>query len=38
MTSPLLRVQGMGKRFGGFFVLDGIDFEVYPGERLGLMR
>ena len=37
MTSPLLRVQGMGKRFGGFVVLDGIDFEVYPGERLGLI-
>ena len=37
MTAPLLRVQGMGKRFGGFVVLDDINFVVYPGERLGLI-
>ena len=37
MTAPLLSVQGMGKRFGGFVVLDDINFEVYPGERLGLI-
>lgn len=35
--SAILRVQGMSKRFGGFVALDGIDLEVQPGERLGLI-
>jgi branched-chain amino acid transport system ATP-binding protein len=34
---PLLQVQGVGKRFGGFVALDGIDLEVRKGERLGLI-
>jgi branched-chain amino acid transport system ATP-binding protein len=37
MTAPLLRVQNMRKRFGGFVALDGIDLEVAAGERLGLI-
>jgi branched-chain amino acid transport system ATP-binding protein len=37
MTEPLLRVQKVGKRFGGFVALDGIDLDVLPGERLGLI-
>ena len=37
MTEPLLRVDGVGKRFGGFVALDGIDLHVLPGERLGLI-
>jgi branched-chain amino acid transport system ATP-binding protein len=37
MTQPLLQVHQLGKRFGGFVVLDGIDFHVQPGERLGLI-
>ena len=37
MTAPLLRVQKVGKRFGGFVALDGIDLDVAPGERLGLI-
>jgi branched-chain amino acid transport system ATP-binding protein len=37
MTEPLLRVQKVGKRFGGFVALDGIDLDVAPGERLGLI-
>ena len=37
MTAPLLEVKGVGKRFGGFVALDGIDLEVQPGERLGLI-
>jgi branched-chain amino acid transport system ATP-binding protein len=37
MTAPLLRVQNVGKRFGGFVALDGIDLDVAPGERLGLI-
>ena len=35
--SPLLDVQGLGKRFGGFVALDGIDLAVAPGERVGLI-
>jgi branched-chain amino acid transport system ATP-binding protein len=30
-------VQQVGKRFGGFVALDGIDLEVKQGERLGLI-
>ena len=29
--------RGLSKRFGGFVALDGIDLEVQPGERLGLI-
>jgi branched-chain amino acid transport system ATP-binding protein len=35
--SALLKVQGLGKRFGGFVALDGIDLSVAQGERLGLI-
>ena len=35
--NAILRVQGLSKRFGGFVALDGIDLEVQPGERLGLI-
>ena len=37
MAGPLLHVSGVGKRFGGFVALDGINLEVAPGERLGLI-
>jgi branched-chain amino acid transport system ATP-binding protein len=37
MTAPLLQVEQVGKRFGGFVALDGIDLDVMPGERLGLI-
>ena len=37
MNAPLLQVSGVGKRFGGFVALDGINLEVAPGERLGLI-
>jgi branched-chain amino acid transport system ATP-binding protein len=37
MTAPLLHVEGVGKRFGGFVALDNIDLVVNPGERLGLI-
>jgi branched-chain amino acid transport system ATP-binding protein len=33
----LLEVQKIGKRFGGFVALDGIDLQVREGERLGLI-
>jgi branched-chain amino acid transport system ATP-binding protein len=35
--TALLHVQALGKRFGGFVALDGIDLEVQAGERLGLI-
>jgi branched-chain amino acid transport system ATP-binding protein len=36
-TAPLLQVKGLSKRFGGFVALDGINLDVAPGERLGLI-
>ncbi len=33
----LLRVEKLGKRFGGFVALEAIDLDVAPGERLGLI-
>ena len=35
--SALLDVRGLGKRFGGFVALEGIDLSVAQGERLGLI-
>ncbi len=35
--TALLQVEGLGKRFGGFVALDGIELEVREGERLGLI-
>ncbi len=37
MSESLLKVDKLGKRFGGFVALDSIDFEVRAGERLGLI-
>jgi branched-chain amino acid transport system ATP-binding protein len=37
MSGPLLEVAGLGKRFGGFVALDGIDLSVGRGERVGLI-
>lgn len=37
MASPLLTVTGLGKRFGGFVALEGIDLAVAAGERVGLI-
>ena len=33
----LLKADGVGKRFGGFVALQGIDLELRVGERLGLI-
>ena len=35
--TALLHVKNISKRFYGFVALDGIDLEVQPGERLGLI-
>jgi branched-chain amino acid transport system ATP-binding protein len=37
MSAPLLVAQGVSKRFGGFTALEAVDFEVMPGERVGLI-
>jgi branched-chain amino acid transport system ATP-binding protein len=37
MTAPLLDVRNLGKRFGGFVALEGIDLTIAPGERVGLI-
>ena len=34
---PLLAVDDLSKRFGGFVALDGVSLAVEPGERLGLI-
>ncbi len=35
--TALLHIDNISKRFGGFIALDGINLEVQPGERLGLI-
>ncbi len=37
MTPPLLKVDNLSKRFGGFVALEGINLQVAHGERLGLI-
>jgi len=35
--TALLDIKGVGKRFGGFTALEGIDLTVNAGERVGLI-
>ena len=35
--SVLLEVAGLGKRFGGFVALEGVDLSIEAGERVGLI-
>lgn len=37
MTAPLLTVRGLTKRFGGLSAVTDLDFEVMPGEILGVI-
>ena len=37
MSEPLLAVERLGKRFGGFVALEDIDLKVAAGERVGLI-
>jgi branched-chain amino acid transport system ATP-binding protein len=37
MTSPLLEVKDLGKRFGGFSALSNVNLSVERGERVGLI-
>lgn len=36
-AQPLLRIENLVKRFGGFRALDGLSFYLKPGEILGLV-
>ncbi|HEV7603906.1 MAG TPA: ABC transporter ATP-binding protein [Candidatus Limnocylindrales bacterium] len=36
-TSPVIRVRGLVKRYGEVKAVDGIDFDVAPGEVFGLL-
>src|SRR5215475_13774715 len=35
--SPLLSVRDVSVRFGGIVALDGVTFDVFPGEIAGLI-
>jgi len=35
--APVIRVEGLVRRFGAFTAVDGIDFQVAPGEIFGLL-
>jgi branched-chain amino acid transport system ATP-binding protein len=37
VSAPLLHVEGLSKRFGGFVALEGINLAVAEGERVGLI-
>ena len=37
MTAPLLECRAIVKRFGGVTALDGVDFDLFPGEVHGLV-
>ncbi len=34
---PVAQARGLSKRYGGFVAVDAIDFEVRPGEVLGML-
>jgi branched-chain amino acid transport system ATP-binding protein len=37
VAEPILRVEGLSKRFGGFVALDAVSMHLHEGERLGLI-
>ena len=37
MAPPLLEIDGLVKRFGGFMALNRVSLAVQPGERFGLI-
>jgi lipooligosaccharide transport system ATP-binding protein len=34
---PVIRARGLTKRFGAFTAVDGVDFDVAPGEAFGFL-
>jgi ABC-2 type transport system ATP-binding protein len=37
MSTPVLKVSGLTKRFGEFTAVNGVSFDIRPGEILGLL-
>ncbi len=37
MSAPVIRASAIVKKYGDFAAVDGIDFEVAPGESFGLL-
>jgi lipooligosaccharide transport system ATP-binding protein len=37
LPEPLIHARGLTKRFGEFTAVDGIDFDVQPGEAFGFL-
>ncbi|RTL61534.1 MAG: ABC transporter ATP-binding protein [Hyphomicrobiales bacterium] len=37
MSAPLLKIENVTKRFGGFTALDSVSVDIAPGERFGLI-
>lgn len=37
MTAPLIQLHGLAKHFGGQIMLHGLDWEVGPGQVIGLL-
>ena len=35
--TPLLRIQGLNKHFGGVVAVEGVDLDVWPGQVVGLI-
>ena len=36
-AEPILRLRGVGRRFGGVTPCDGVDLDVFPGERRAIL-
>jgi branched-chain amino acid transport system ATP-binding protein len=36
-AAPILRLRGIGRRFGGLHAVDGVDLEVRPGDRRAIL-
>src|SRR5437660_4271870 len=37
MSSPILQMKGISKRFPGVVALDSVDLEIYPGEVVAMI-
>ena len=37
MAEPLVVAKGLSKKFGDFQAVDGVDFEIAPGEAFGFL-
>ena len=35
--TPIIEIRDITKRFGGIVAVDGVSFDVFPGEILGVI-